>query len=109
QGVLMTTGTNGTNATSSRLLTVTLYSDANGNNKLWQSTMNTQVDTNGVFNCTLGTAENPLPQPSVMDRPIWLGVAINGGVELRPLSQVTASAYALNVVDNAITTAKLAD
>lgn len=99
----------GTFATGSRLLTVTLYGDANGNTKLWQTVMNTQVDSTGVFNCTLGTAENPLPQPSAMDRPIWLGVAVDNGPELRPLSQVTASAYALNVVDNAITTAKLAD
>ena len=109
QGVLIKTGNPGTNATGSRLLTVTLYSDANGNTKLWQSTMNTQVDMTGVFNCTLGTAENPLPAPSTMDRPIWLGVAIDNGPELRPLSKVSASAYALNVVDNAITTNKLVD
>ncbi len=108
QGVLTASG-GGIKAAGSRLLTVTLYGDANGNNKLWQSTMNTQVDSNGVFNLFLGTPDNPLPSPSAMDRPIWLGVAIDGGVELRPLSQVTASAYALNVVDNAITTAKLAD
>ena len=99
----------GTKATGSRLLTVTLYSDANGNNKLWQSTMSTTIDSSGVFNCTLGTADNPLPQPSVMDRPIWLGVAVDDGPELRPLSEMTATAYALNVVDNAITTMKLAD
>ncbi len=96
-------------AVGSRLLTVTLYSDANGNNKLWQSTMNTTVDASGVFNLLLGTPDNPLPAPSAMDRPIWLGVAVDNGPELRPLSEVTASAYALNVVDNAITTAKLAN
>ncbi len=108
QGVLMPSG-GGIKAAGSRLLTVTLYGDANGTIKLWQSTMNTTVDSSGVFNCLLGTADNPLPDPSAMDRPIWLGVAVDNGPELRPLSQVTASAYALNVVDNAITTAKLAD
>ncbi len=109
QGVLTMTGSPGTFATGPRLLTVTLYGDANGTVKLWQSTMNVPVDSNGVFNCTLGTADNPLPEPSVMDRALWLGVAVDNGPEMRPLSEVTASAYALNVVDNAITTPKLAD
>ena len=119
QGVLINPGNPGTKATGSRLLTVTLYGDAEGMSKLWQSTMNTTVDSNGVFNCLLGSAENPLPAPTAMDRPIWLGVSVDNGPELRPLSEMTASAYALNVVDhsistdkvvdNAITTAKLAD
>ncbi len=107
QGVISTIG--GTKAIGAHLLTVTLYGDANGTTKLWQNTMNTAVDSNGVFNCMLGAELNPLPAPAVMDRPIWLGVAVDNGPELRPLSEVTASAYALNVVDNAITTAKLAD
>jgi len=108
QGVLTASGA-GIKAAGSRLLTVTLYGDANGTIKLWQGTMNTTVDSSGVFNCLLGSADNPLPNAPAMDRPIWLGVAVDNGPELRPLSQVTASAYALNVVDNAITTAKLAD
>src|SRR5487761_2279107 len=108
QGGLMPSG-GGIKAAGSRLLTVTLYGDANGTIKLWQSSMNTTVDSNGVFNCLLGSADNPLPDPAAMDRPSWLGVAVDNGPEMRPLSQVTASAYALNVVDNAITTAKLAD
>ena len=70
--------------------------------------MNTPVDSNGVFNLMLGSANNPLPGPSAMDRPIWLGVAIDNGPELRPLSQITASAYAINVADNAITSQKIA-
>ncbi|MGI0134489.1 MAG: hypothetical protein ACREBW_05985, partial [Candidatus Micrarchaeaceae archaeon] len=88
---------------------MTLYGDTNGTMKLWQSTITTPIDSNGIFNCVLGTGGNPLPEPSVIDRPLWLGVSVDNGPELRPLSEVTASAYALNVVDNAITTAKLAD
>lgn len=107
QGVLSNMG--GTKASGPHVVTVTLYGDANGTTTLWQSTMNTQVDSSGVFNLLLGAAGNALPSPAAMDRPIWLGVAVDGGTEMRPLSEVTASAYALNVVDNAITTAKLVD
>ncbi len=113
QGILKSTstanGTAGNILAGARLLTVTLYGDANGTMQLWQSKISTPVDSNGVFNCTLGSADNPLPTPAAMDRSIWLGVAIDNAPELRPLSQVTASAYAINVADNAITTGKLAD
>jgi hypothetical protein len=108
QGVLKTNGTAGNITAGIRLLTVTLYGDANGTTKIWQSTMNTPIDSSGVFNCTLGSAENPLPPPATMDRAIWLGVAIDNAPELRPLSEVTASVYAINVADSAITSAKIA-
>ncbi len=109
QGVLSSTGTAGNDTAGNRLLKVTLYGDANGTTKLWQSTMNTPVDANGVFNCMLGSADNPLPPPAVMDRAIWLGVSIDNAPELRPLSEVSASAYAINVADSSITTAKIAE
>ena len=109
QGVLRSTGPAGNILAGIRLLTVTLYGDAYGTTKLWQSTMNTPVDSSGVFSCLLGTADNPLPPPAMMDRAIWLGVSIDGSPELRPLSEVTSSAYAINVADNAVTTDKLAD
>ena len=106
QGVLAVSGNH---PAGTRLLTVSLYGNANGTMKLWQSQMNVAVDSNGVFNCMLGTQDNPLPESAAMDRAIWLGISVDGGSELRPLSEVTASAYALNVVDNAITTNKLMD
>ncbi len=109
QGVLRSTGSSGNILAGTRLLTVTLYGDANGTMKLWQSTMNVPVDSTGIFNCLLGSADNPLPPPSTMDRAIWLGVAIDDAPELRPLSEVTASVYAINVADSAITSAKIAD
>ncbi len=113
QGVLKTTGpttgTAGNILAGNRLLTVTLYSDANGIQKLWQQAMNIPVDSTGVFNTLLGSDGNPLPDAQTMDRPIWLGLSVDGGSELRPLSQITASAYAINVADNSVTSAKLAD
>ncbi len=110
QGVLRPAGSASGNQTAgTRLLTVTIYGDANGTVKLWQGAMNTLIDSSGVFNCVLGSPDNPLPSPAVMDQPLWLGVAVDGGTELRPLSQMTASPFALNVADNAISTGKLAD
>ena len=107
QGVISAAG--GNKIAGEHLLTITLYGDDQGTVKLWQNNMQTTLDSTGIFNCALGTADNPLPNAQTMDRPIWLGISIDGGIELRPLTQVTASAYALNVADNAITTAKLAD
>jgi hypothetical protein len=79
-----------------------------GTQKLWQSTMTTTLDASGVFSTLLGTPENPLPDAQAMDRPIFLGVSMDGQSEMRPLTTVTASAYALNVADNSITTNKIA-
>src|SRR5439155_21193828 len=91
-----------------RLLTVTLYGDPDGRTTLWQSTMKTVLDTTGIFNLVLGTPDNPLPESQAMDRPLWLGVSIDGSPELTPRAQLTASAYALNVADSSITAQKLA-
>ena len=107
QGVISTT--DGNKIAGEHLLTITIYADDQGKAKLWQSTMNSLLDNSGIFNCTLGTPDNPLPDAKTMDRPVWLGVSIDNNLELRPLTQMTASAYALNVADNAITTSKLAD
>ncbi|MDP4200801.1 MAG: hypothetical protein Q8922_12785 [Bacteroidota bacterium] len=112
QGVLRPTDVNGKEAApiiGDRLLTISLYADENGTARLWQRTMMVTVGPDGVFSVQLGTPDNPLPETQALDRPLWLGVAIDGGTEMRPLAQVTASAYALNVADNAVTTAKLAD
>jgi hypothetical protein len=97
-----------TNLAGEHLVTVTLYSDNMGTQKLWQSTMTTTLDASGVFSTLLGTPENPLPDAQTMDRPIFLGVSLDGQPEMRPLTTVTASAYALNVADNSITSNKIA-
>jgi hypothetical protein len=107
QGII--SGKEGNKIAGAHLLTVSLYGDDQGTARLWQNTMQTILDSTGLFNCTLGAVDNPLPDAQAMDRPIWLGISIDGGLELRPLTEVTASAYALNVADNAITTGKLAD
>ncbi|HWF45147.1 MAG TPA: hypothetical protein VG537_10940, partial [Candidatus Kapabacteria bacterium] len=107
QGVISEKG-GVTNLAGTHLVTVTLYSDNMGTQKLWQSTMTTTLDTSGVFSTLLGTPENPLPDAQTMDRPIFLGVSLDGQPEMRPLTTVSASAYALNVADNSITSNKIA-
>lgn len=106
QGVIRSSGVD---VVGNHSLVVTLYGDASGTIKLWQGTLNTPIDSSGVFNCLLGTSDNPLPSAAVMDQPLWLGVAVDTGAELHPLSPMTASPYALNVADQSISANKLID
>lgn len=87
---------------------VTLYADAAGTVKVWQDTYMTPV-RGGVFNIYLGSGTVSLPASSQMDRALWIGTQVAGGEEMRPLTRLSASPYAINVPDNAITTHKLAD
>jgi len=93
--------------TGERLLTVTLYGDPEGTVKLWQGSMKTLIDRNGIFNVLLGSTDNPLPQSQSLDRPLFIGISIEGSPELMPRGQITASPYAINVGDGAITSRKL--
>ena len=85
-------------------ITLRLYGDANGSQILWQDEMNAQT-TNGVFSILLGSG-TPLPA-SAMNQPLWLGVQPNGQDEMRPLTPLTASPYALAIPNNSVTDAKL--
>lgn len=89
-------------------ITVALFLDEAGTQPLWNATFNTDV-RNGVFNILLGNDRHPLPAPLQMNRPLWVGTAVNGSPIMRPLSPLTASPYALNLPDRTVTTAKLAD
>ncbi|MFI5202554.1 MAG: hypothetical protein ACHQNE_09225, partial [Candidatus Kapaibacterium sp.] len=84
---------------------VTLY-PASADRSLWRGTYLVHV-TRGIVNLLLGSGDYPLPNLSA-EGSLWLGVRINGGDEL-PHTELTPSPYALNVVDSAITTAKLAN
>lgn len=88
-------------------ITVTLYGDRHGTNHVWQYTYTTRV-IGGVFNLYLGEGR-PLPDLSKMNMPLWIGTSVNGAEEMRPLTPLSASPYALNVPDRAITTTKIAD
>lgn len=98
---------NGTPTEGTVEITVSIYADALGTNKLWSQTFSTNV-ANGVFNLMLGSTENPLPSSQVLDRPLWLGVQVKGD-EFQSLTPLTSTPYALNVSDSAITTSKIVD
>jgi hypothetical protein len=89
-------------------ITVTLYADAEGTIQVWQDTYGTMIN-GGVFNIYLGSGKVPLPAPGQMDKALWIGTRIGNEEEMRPLTRLSASPYAINVPDGAITTSKLAD
>lgn len=88
-------------------VTVTLYADQQGTRQIWQNTYSTQVN-DGVFNLYLGEGK-PLPDLSSMNMPLWIGTSVDGAGEMRPLTPLSASPYALNVPAKSITSEKLAD
>jgi hypothetical protein len=89
-------------------ITVKLYSDPDGVNAIYDATYQTPV-VNGMFNILLGSGQNPLPSGDMMNMPLWIGITVNGHEELKPYTPLSASPYALNVPNNAITTDKLSD
>lgn len=89
-------------------ITVTLYGDEQGSDKVWQDTYTAKV-LGGVFNIYLGSGNTALPTPDRMNKALWIGTRVDGSEELRPLTRLSATPYAINVPDHAITTDKLAD
>lgn len=97
----------GTDVSGERAITARLYGDAEGTETVWEGTYKTYV-TDGIFALPLGAGKYPLPAPTKLDKQLWVGITVDG-IELRPLTQLTSSPYALNVADKSITKAKLAD
>lgn len=83
---------------------IELWTNASEGTRVWHDSFETDV-RNGIFNLQLGS-QTPLPTSTEMDKPLWLGVAINGSPEVR--SPLSAVPMALNVADSSITSAKLA-
>lgn len=107
QGLL--TSSNGTALSDGTYeITVRLYADRNGTDIVWEDTYETTVH-GGVFNLYLGSASTPLPGTERMNRPLWVGTSVNGGEEMGPLTPLSASPYALNLPNKAVTSDKLAD
>lgn len=89
-------------------LTFRLYEVASGGTPLWSETQSASV-SDGIFNVILGD-RTPLNLP--FDKPYWLGVTVGSGAELSPRIELAASAYGLiarSIVDNAVTSTKIAD
>ena len=106
QGILATPGagpvTDGTYS-----LTFRLYETSLGGAPIWSETLSAEV-VNGVFSVVLGKSQ---PLNLSFDRPYWLGISVNGGSELAPRTELTATPYSLQartVMDGAITGDKIA-
>lgn len=97
----------GADVSGERTITARLYGNADGTEKVWEGTYKTYI-TDGIFALTLGAGKYPLPAPTKLDKQLWVGITVDD-IELRPLTQLTSSPYALNVADKSITKAKLAD
>jgi hypothetical protein len=85
---------------------VVLYADANGAESIWSDKFNSTL-SNGVFNIMLGSGATSLPSSTTLDRPLWIGIQVEGQPEMRPLAQLSAAPYALNVADSSISSSKL--
>lgn len=104
---------------SNYTMTVSLYADAGGQTRVWQGvypvsgsgqpskSAGSATNPSTLFNLQLGSGNYPLPSGDALNHPLWIGVAIDGAAELRPLTPVAASAYALTVADSAITSSKM--
>jgi len=89
-------------------ITFKLYDAATGGTALWTETQSVATSS-GVFNAILGSATS-LNLP--FDTQYWLGISVEGGAELSPRVQLTASPYsftAQSVADGVVTSAQIAD
>lgn len=89
-------------------IVITLYTDEEGKQLVWQESYNATV-TNGIFSVELGNGTTPLPSSQILDKPIWLGVTVGNTSEMRPLTRLGSSVFALAVAENSISSEKLQD
>ncbi len=114
------TSSNGTPLNEVVALTFNIYSDSLGSKSIWSEMHPTVTVSDGLFTVVLGQ-ESPLTV-AIFDGSIrWLGVAIDGGAELRPLRpllsvpgafqaiQSDTAQHAKTIADNSVTTGKIAN
>ena len=74
-------------------MTFTIYSDDQGDSADWTETQDSVIVKDGIFNVLLGSV-NSLPA-SVFDGSVkYLGVQVEGELEMRPLKAMVSVAYA---------------
>ncbi len=88
-------------------VTILMWADSTGGTPIWQDVFQTEL-TSGFFNILLGS-QTPLPSSPMMDRPLWISTSVGDYSESFQRSKLSAVPMAINVVDSAITTSKLAD
>lgn len=85
-------------------ITITLYSDQNGTKPIWFDDYRTSV-RNGIFAIMLGNSK-ALPT-AIMNQPLWVGAVVAGSPEMRPLTMLSAAAYAINIPNESVTKEKM--
>jgi hypothetical protein len=75
-------------------ITFSIYNVATGGTALWSETKQVQV-TSGLYATTLGTTNNPVFLNSLNDVR-WIGVAVSGGAEVTPRTQILSVPFAIN-------------
>ena len=101
------TTNSGSQLTGDHLITTTLYSDANGTTAVWSGTYKQQI-TGGVFTVLLGSGAYPLPGAQDFSKTLWIGIKIDGGEVLKPLTQLTGAPYSVSIADRSVTKDKIA-
>lgn len=101
------TNSDGSAMNGTHTITASLYSDHYGRTSVWSGSYDAEVK-NGLFNILLGAGRSPLPAVQDLNRPMWVGIKVDGGSEMRPLTQLAGVPYALNIPDQSVTAAKLA-
>jgi hypothetical protein len=104
QGSVMTNS--GSPVNGDHLITTTLYSDANGTQAVWSGTYKQQI-TGSIFTVLLGSGAYPLPVGQDFSKSLWIGVKIDGGEELKPLTQYTGAQFN-SIADKSVSKDKIA-
>ena len=103
----VTNTSNGSAMNGQHTITATLYTNAYGGHSIWQGQYSAEI-TNGIFTILLGSGKSPLPEVTTMSRPLWVGISVDNGTEMKPLTQLSGVPYALNIPDQSVTLQKLA-
>ena len=72
----------------------TLYSDSSGTSPLWSEGHFSVAVSEGIFTVILGSV-TPLEPSFFDDADRWLGISVNGGPNLTPLTKLSAASYSM--------------
>ncbi len=76
-------------------LTFKIFVDSAGLGQIWTETQNGVVVTNGLFSVILGSV-TPIPLNAFEGQTCYLGIAIDGGIQLSPLHPMVSTPYAFH-------------
>ena len=89
-----TLAASGAQANGPHLITLALYDVATGGTSFYQEQQHLTV-TNGILEMSIGSV-TPIPSSLTFDRPYYLAVTVDDGVELAPRTPFTSVPYALH-------------